>query len=168
MRQKRGIFGIVLVGLLASTASAEEICPQLSQLLKDPPAGFVAHRGEPVSPQSWASKPFLANANCVVSVARIQEAHEMRCSVNDGTNAALVAQYYQQTAGSIDQCLATRPEGKKYIRQEMPVDSEGLKGAETRWVFDSDSLRFQIDLSNYRRTYDGSTYNSFSVEYLRY
>jgi hypothetical protein len=168
LRQQYTILGIVFIGLLASTASAEEICPQLTQLLKDPPSGFVANRGEPISPQSWASKPFLANANCVVSVARVAEAHEMRCTVNDGTKATLVTQYYQDTAGSVDRCLAALPEGKKYNRQEMPVDSEGLKGAETRWIYDSDALRFQIDLSNYRRTFDGSTYNSFSVEYLRY
>ena len=168
MGQRRGILGIVFVGLLASTASAEEICPQLSQLLKDPPAGFVANRGEPISAQSWASKPFLANANCVVSAAQIAQAHEIRCTVNDGSDAALVARYYKDTAGSIDQCLAALSNGKKYDRKEMPVDSEGLKGAETRWIFDSDTLRFQIDLSNYRRTYDNSTYNSFSVEYLHY
>ena len=168
MGQRRRILGIVFVGLFASSASAEEICPQLSRLIKDPPAGFVSDRAEPISPQRWASRPFLPNAKCVIWASRSAEAHNIRCTINDGADPSTVTEFYQDTERSIDRCLAALPEGNKYDRHTTQVDSEGLKGAETRWVYDSDVLRFQIDLTNYRRTFDGSTYNSFFFEYLKY
>jgi hypothetical protein len=163
-----GIIGIVLVGLFASNASALDICSQLSRLITDPPAGFVAARAEQTSPQRWASRPFLPNANCAVWASRSSEAHNIRCTINDGTNASKVAGFYQDTVQSIDRCLAALPDGKKYRRHTAQVDSDGLKGAETRWIYDSGVLRFQIDLADYRRTADRSTYNSLSVEYLKY
>jgi hypothetical protein len=168
LNRRCGIIAIVFVGLFAPNASALDICPQLSKLIADPPAGFVAARAEPTSPQRWASRPFLPSASCAVWASRSSEAHNIRCTINDGANPSKVAGFYRDTVRSIDRCLTALPDGRKYNRHTAQVDSEGLKGAETRWIFDSDVLRFQIDLTDYRRTADGSTYNSLSVEYLKY
>src|ERR1700734_1776140 len=47
-------------------AMADDICPALTRLLTNPPAGFVALRAEKTSAvwPIWKAKAFLANAVC--------------------------------------------------------------------------------------------------------
>jgi len=168
MRQRQRVLCAIFVAVLGQSASAEEICPQLSGLLKDPPKGFVSLRGAPASAQRWDSRPFFQNGKCAVWASRSAEAHNIRCTVNDGGKAAKVTKFYEDTKASIARCLKALPEGKSYVRHNEKVDGDGLQGTESSWVYDTDALRFKIDLADYRRTADGSTYNSFSVEYLKY
>jgi hypothetical protein len=165
---RRGTLGIVFIALFATTASAQEICGQLSKLMKDPPAGFVSQRAELLSPQRWASRSFLPNAKCVIWASRSGDADEIRCTINDGASPSIVAKFYQDTERSIDRCLAAMPGGDKYERRTARIESGSLKGVETVWIHDSDLRRFQVDLTEYRRTIDGTAYNSFSVQYLKY
>jgi hypothetical protein len=168
MKTVRRILGIVLIAGLSSAAAAQEICAPLAKLIKDPPAGFMSDRAEPIGPQRWASVPIIPNAKCVVWASRTAEAHNIRCDINDGASASVVTGFFERASGSIDRCLATLPDGGRYDRTTAKVDVGGLTGTETSWIFDSDVLRFKIDLTDYRRGFDGSTYNSFSVEYLKY
>ena len=58
-------------------AMADEICPALTSLLTNPPAGFVALRGERTSEvwPRWTAKPFLANAVCELRGAETDPQH---------------------------------------------------------------------------------------------
>ena len=163
-------FSIGLAWLVAAAhaASAATICPTLTQLLTDPPAGFIAQRGSAEEPQYWASKPFLAAGVCKVWVALTAEAHNVRCVVNDEAAPVKVTAFYEETRRDIDACLAELPGGVKFKREIQPVNTDRLKGAQTIWVYESDVRRFKIDLADYLRVVPGTSYNSFSVEYMKY
>ena len=101
-------------------------------------------------------------------VSRTAEAHNVRCVVNDAAAPVKVTAFYETTRREIDACLAGLAEGGKFKREAGPVTTDRLKGAETTWVFESDVRRFKIDLADYLRVVLGTSYNSFSVEYMKY
>jgi hypothetical protein len=161
-------FACAWLVLATPAAQAAGICPVLTQLLTAPPAGFIAQRGAAEEPQYWVSKPFLADASCKVWVARSAEAHNIRCVVNDQAAPVKVTAFYETMRADIDTCLAGLPDGAKFKRVAGPVNTDRLKGAETTWVFESDVRRFKIDLADYLRVVLNTSYNSFSVEYMKY
>jgi hypothetical protein len=79
---------------------------------------------------------------CAIWASRSAEARNSRCTINDGAKPSIAADFYQGTERSIDRCRAALPAGTKYDRHAAQVDSAGLKGAETRWLYDADVLRF--------------------------
>jgi hypothetical protein len=160
------MLGLALLFPLA--ASAQEMCPTLSKLMAQPPAGFLENRGEPAGPQQWLSRQDLPASRCILWEARAKDAYDMRCTINDGAAAAAVEGFYQGASQSIDRCLAGLPDGAKYQRQAAAVDVEGLKGQETTWVMQTDAVQFKIHMTRYLRTSDSSAYNNFTVQFLHY
>ena len=160
--------GIACFLLVASPAGAEGICDPLIRLITDPPSGFIAYRAEPIEPQYWTSKPLLPQGKCKVWASLMAEAHNVRCTANDDASPAVVTAYFEDTRRTIDLCLMALPNSAKFERRANPVNTEGLKGAETSWVYDTATARLKINLTDYLRVTLGSSYNSFAVEYLKY
>ncbi len=168
MTPVRGTLAWICVLAWAPAAPAQELCGQITRLLAAPPAGFLADRGAAIGAQRWTSPNFLPHAQCVIWASRTAEAHNIRCTVNDEAAPALVSAYFAHSQRIIDQCLAALPTGRLFVRRVDPVASEGLQGQDARWIADTDRFRIQIELTDYRRVVLGSSYNSLSVEYLKY
>ncbi len=167
MRKILGLLAFI-AGFAGTGAHAADVCPLLSNLLADPPAGFIADRAGPADSKHWAGKPVLENAKCRLWASSSAEAHEMRCTVNDRGAPAAVTAYYDDTAKAVDQCLAARPDARTWERRSRTVSVEGLQSTETSWIYNDHVVRFKIVLADDRRSHDGSAYNSFDVEYLKY
>jgi hypothetical protein len=168
-RDIRALLVAALLGFpgLAAPAFAD-ICPGLTRLLTAPPSGFIAARGEPTAPQYWAAKPIVADAKCRIWQSAAAEAHNMRCVVNDEAAPESVAEFYRKTSDEIDRCLAALPGSPKFDRTSREVETSLLKGTETVWISDTPAVRFKIDLAGYRRVELGTSYDSLSVEFLKY
>ena len=161
--------GSLLAALFGRAGYAQDVlCAPLMRLLANPPAGFVERRAGPDGDQRWTATPVAAAAVCGVWESRAGDADSIRCTINDRANPASVTAFYDGEVAGIDRCLATQPVLGKWERTTSPVSVEGLRGTETIWVRDTDALRFKISLADYLRTATNSSYNSFSVEYLKY
>jgi hypothetical protein len=161
------LLGLVFV-LAAHAAAAQDICTIVSKLLTDPPAGFIAERAAPMEPRRWAGKPVLPHGDCVVWASDSAEAHDLRCFVNNRAAATEVNAFYTSAEQSISQCLTARDDHASFARTTKQIKDYGLTGVETTWINESDKARWKIGLSDFRRDADGSAYNNFYVEYLKY
>jgi hypothetical protein len=161
---------LLIVFAACHVARAEDVCPMLSKLLDNPPAGFVASRAAPSGAKHWISQPLLAHpAQCLLWQSARAEAHEIRCTVDDRAPPAETAAFFDDTAAAIDRCLAARSDGRAWHREAAPVAvPNGLSGRRVFWVFDNDAIRFRVGLADFRRHHDGSSYDELSVEYLKY
>src|SRR5690348_14123085 len=139
--------GVLLMS--GSAASAEDVCAQLRALLKDPPSGFVSLRGERTSTTwpRWSGKPFLPNSACEITGSDDGPDSQLRCTVNDKAEPAVADEFYETTQRAIDQCLPGLPNGREFVRKEVPKAADGFKGNVTSWVYRSQSMRFEIELS---------------------
>jgi hypothetical protein len=150
-----------------TAASAEDVCTQLRALLKDPPSGFVALRGERTSTTwaRWSGKPFLPNSTCEITGSDDGPDSELRCVVNEKAEPSVVDAFYDSTRHAIDQCLPGLPGGREFVRQEAAKRADGFEGKTTSWGYRSRSVRFEIELTNDRVF--GFARNSFVVRYRK-
>lgn len=167
MKRLPGFFIAWFAGAAAAQA-APPICDTLKPLLDDPEHGFIELHGAPEQPQYWVAKPFLDHAKCDVWTSARNIAHNLRCVANDRLTPAVVTQFYQSTEHDIDACLATVKDGNRFRKSREPVSMPLLKGAATSWILDTDSIRIEIRIADYFRTTTNSSYNSLSVEFLKY
>lgn len=163
---------LAFCGILAASgmgrAMADEICPALTNLLTNPPAGFVALRGEKTSEvwPRWTAKPFLANAVCELRGAETDPQQELRCTINNQAEEAATAAWYKATGAAIDACLPSLPNGKRYVRKpETAKQADGFQGVTTVWAYDGGSEKIEIELTNDSNF--GHASNTMSVRYLK-
>ncbi len=81
---------------------------------------------------------------------------------------AAVTSFYQATVHDIEACLPTLKDGTRFHRTSKPVSMPLLKGQMTDWILDTDTARIKIEVTDYLRTKTNSSYNSLSVEFLKY
>jgi hypothetical protein len=155
--------------MAAAAHAAPPICDTLKPLVNDPEHGFVALRAEPEEqPKYWQAKPFLDHAKCDVWTSEKAIAHNLRCVANDRFDASAVTAFYQAAVKDIDACLVDVKGGSKFKKAIEPVSMPLLKGQMTDWVLDTDTARIKIEVTDYLRTKTNSSYNSLSVEFLKY
>lgn len=152
----------------AAALAAPPICDTLKPLVEDPERGFVALRGAPERPRYWEARPFLDHAACDVWTSEKAVAHNVRCVANDRFDPAAVTRFYQSAEHDIDACLATLRDGARFRKTSEPVSMPLLKGRMTGWLLDTDTVRIRIEVTDYLRTRTHSSYNSLSVEFLKY
>lgn len=167
MRQILGVIGFCFV-FATSGAHAADVCGMLTKLLANPPSGFIADRAARIDEKFWSSQPLLENGDCRIWASKDGDGHEIRCSVNNHAPQATVDGFYKDTAQSVDRCLAARPDAKTWERAVRTLQVESMTGEETSWVFNDHTVRFKIELSADKRTHDGSFYDEFDVEFLKY
>lgn len=167
MRIRHAALSIAVLLMSGSVASAQDVCTQLQTLLKDPPAGFVALRGERTSNTwpRWSGKPFLPNSTCEITGSDDGPDSQLRCIVNDKAEPNVADAFYESTRRAIDQCLPGLPNGRQFVRQEAAKGADGFEGKTTSWTYRSRSMRFDIELSNDRVF--GFARNSFVVKYQK-
>lgn len=149
-------------------AMADEICPALSKLLTNPPAGFVALRAEKTSAvwPIWKAKPFLANAACELRGAESDPQQELRCTINDKATEAVATAWYKTTGAAIDACLPSLPHGSRFVRKpEVSKAADGFQGVVTVWAYDAKSEHIEIELTDDRNF--GFASNTLTVRYLK-
>jgi hypothetical protein len=131
-----------------------------------PAAGPVA----PSDPKHWTTGTLLAHpSSCALWASAGNEAHALRCTIDDRAPAAETAAFYADTAAAIDRCLAGRPDAARWVKATVPVAiPNGLTGRKTTWVLDDAALRFTIALADFKRHHDASSYDDLSVDYLKY
>ena len=147
---------------------ADEICPALTALLTDPPAGFVALRGEKTSDTwaKWKAKPLLPKAQCELSGDTGDAQQELTCIVNDRADAAAASAWYKATAAEIDACLPHLPNGARYVRKaEVASHADKFEGVASSWVYDGGREKVEIELTNERNF--GWARNKMTVRYLK-
>jgi hypothetical protein len=167
LRQVLGLIGFYF-GFVAFSAQAADVCGMLTTLLTNPPSGFINDRAERIDEKFWSSQPLLESGACRVWASTDGDGHEIRCSINNHAPQATVDGFYKDTAESVDRCLAARPDPKTWQRAVRTLEVESMTGKETSWVFNDHTVRFKIELSADKRTHDGSFYNEFDVEFLKY
>lgn len=147
---------------------ADEMCPALTALLTDPPAGFVALRGEKTSATwaKWTAKPFLPKAQCDLSGDTGDVQQVLSCTINDRAEAAAASAWYKAAAAEIDACLPRLPNGARYVRRgEVARNADKFEGVTTSWVYDGGGEKVEIELTDDRDF--GWARNTMTVRYLK-
>jgi hypothetical protein len=161
-------FSAIFAAVGMGRAMADEICPALTSLLTNPPAGFVALRGEKTSEvwPRWTAKPFLANAVCELRGAETDPQQELRCTVNDQATDAVATAWYKATAAAIDACLPKLPHGAQFVRKpEVSRNVDEFHGITTLWAYDGKAEKIEIELTSDHNF--GHASNTMSVRYFK-
>lgn len=147
---------------------ADEIGPALTRLLTDPPSGFVALRGEKTSATwpMWKAKPFVPGAACELRGDETGPQLELRCTVNERSDAATTKAWYAATADAIAAALPRVPNGRSFVRKpESASEADSYRGVTTVWSYDGRSERIEIELGDASSA--GNARNTLSVRYLK-